>query len=203
MNIKFMMLFEVAVILASCNTKNEINEEYPTFNPTPAAYEYTKEELIKEGAYLVVVGACHDCHSPKIMTPDGPEPDPTRLLSGHPKDDKIPAVPTSKDWILFSQDLTAFVGPWGVSYSANLTPHATGTEGWTLEQFKTALRKGKYKGMEGSRNLLPPMPWQMYRNFDDHDMLAIFTYLQSLPPIDNLVPAPVQPDQLSQLTVKK
>ena len=196
------MLCGIIVALVSCNSHKQVKEEYPTFTPVQTAYEYSKEELIKEGGYLVTVGACHDCHSPKIFTANGPEPDPTRLMSGHPKSEKIPVVPNNQDWILFSQGFTAAAGPWGVSFSANLTPHATGTEGWTLEQFKTAIRKGKYKGLEGSRDLRPPMPWQMYRNFTDHDLLAIYTYLQSLPPIDNLVPHPLQPDQVAEYNAK-
>ncbi len=164
-----------------------------------AKVELSQEELIKRGQYLTTIGACHDCHSPKIMTPQGPEPDPSRLLSGHPQGTKIPTIKGNEDWILFSQDLTAFVGPWGVSYAANLTPDDTGTGNWTFEQFKTALRKGKYKGLENGRDLLPPMPWQMYRNFTDEDMLAIFTYLRSLPKVNNLVPYPVSPDKLDHL----
>ncbi len=163
----------------------------------------SQEELIKRGQYLTTIGACHDCHSPKIMTPAGPEPDPARLLSGHPKNDSIPTIRGNEDWILFSQDLTAFVGPWGVTYSANLTPDDTGIAAWNFEQFKRAIRKGKYKGLEGSRDLLPPMPWQMYRNFTDDDLLAVFTYLKSLPPIDNLVPAPVAPGDLQAFNASK
>jgi len=166
---------------------------------SPVKVELSQEALIKRGQYLTTIGACHDCHSPKIMTPQGPEPDPARLLSGHPQGDKIPPINGNLDWILFSPDLTAFVGPWGVSYSANLTPDDTGTGNWTFEQFKTALRKGKYKGLENGRDLLPPMPWQMYRNFTDDDMLAIFTYLRSLPKVNNLVPQPVAPDKLNTL----
>lgn len=159
----------------------------------------SQQELIKRGQYLTTIGACHDCHSPKVMTPNGPEPDPSRLLSGHPMNDPIPTIQGNEDWILFSQDLTSFVGPWGVSYSANLTPDDTGIGAWTFEQFKYAIRKGKYKGLEGSRDLLPPMPWQMYRNFTDDDLLAVFTYLKSLPPISNLVPAPVAPADLQAM----
>jgi len=188
----------LTVSLFACSPKSENKEEFPAFDQAPDKKALGKEELIKRGGYLVTIGACHDCHSPKIMTPEGPEPDPSRLLSGHPVESPVPAIPAkSQDWILFSQDLTAFVGPWGMSFSANLTPHETGTGNWSFEQFKTALRKGKYKGMEGSRSLLPPMPWQMYRNFTDDDLFAIFSYLKSLPPIDNLVPAPVSPDQLA------
>ena len=134
------------------------------------------EELVQKGKYLMVIGACHDCHSPKVMTHEGPMPDTTRLLSGHPKEEQNVAISAnSEEWILFNKNLTSFVGPWGVSFAANLTPHETGTKYWTLDQFKTALRKGKYKGLENGRDLLPPMPWQMYRNMTDEDMLAIYT----------------------------
>ncbi|MBL7852685.1 MAG: diheme cytochrome c-553 [Cyclobacteriaceae bacterium] len=172
--------------------------------PAPEeAAQLSKEELIKRGQYLTTIGACHDCHSPKIMTPQGPEPDPARLLSGHPKNDPVPVARGQEDWILFSQDLTAFVGPWGLSFSANLTPDDTGIGAWDFEQFKRAIRKGKYKGLEGSRDLLPPMPWQMYRNFTDDDLFAVFTYLKSLPPIDNLVPAPVAPADMQAMNRSK
>lgn len=167
-------------------------------NEPSAKVELSQEALIKRGQYLTTIGACHDCHSPKIMTPQGPEPDPLRLLSGHPQNEKIPTIKGNEDWILFSQGLTAFVGPWGVTYSANLTPDDTGTGNWTFEQFQTALRKGKYKGLENGRDLLPPMPWQMYRNFTDEDLMAIFTYLQSLPKVNNLVPYPIAPDKLNE-----
>jgi hypothetical protein len=192
------ILLVCMITLAACDLQKE-NEK------TEIAHQGTSnEELIKRGKYLVTIGACHDCHSPKVMTPAGPEPDTTRLLSGHPKDETIPPIPDNKDWIMFNGGLTSFVGPWGVSYSANLTPDNTGTGNWTFEQFKTALRKGKYKGLETARDLLPPMPWQMYRNFTDGDLEAIFAYLQSLPPIDNLVPAPIPPNKVQyQMTSNK
>ncbi|MBI6116423.1 diheme cytochrome c-553, partial [Salegentibacter sp. F63223] len=41
-----------------------------------------------------------------------------------------------------NQDLTAFVGSWGVSYAANLTPHDTGMGTWTFQQFKRAMVEG-------------------------------------------------------------
>ena len=49
-----------------------------------AQKEMSKDELIARGKYLVTFGGCNDCHSPKVMTPMGPMPDTTRLLSGHP-----------------------------------------------------------------------------------------------------------------------
>jgi hypothetical protein len=154
----------------------------------------TDQEIISRGQHLVTVGACHDCHSPKIMTALGPEVDPEKLLSGHPQDEPLPPIPAvTQDWILFNMGLTGFAGPWGVSYAANLTPDDTGTGAWSFEQFKTAIRKGKYKGLEGSRDLLPPMPWQMYQHFTDDELKAIFAYLRSIKPVRNLVPASIAP----------
>lgn len=155
-------------------------------------------ELIKRGAYLVNTSACHDCHSPKVMTPFGPEPDPDRLLSGYPADMPISEFETEtlKNWVLFNQELTSAVGPWGISFAANITSDETGIGNWTEEQFFRAIREGKYKGLEGSRSLLPPMPWQVYRNMTDDDIRSIFAYLKSTVPIANIVPQPISPDQI-------
>lgn len=158
-----------------------------------------KKELIKRGKYLVTIGACHDCHSPKILTPAGFDIDSARLLSGHPASDNVPEALITNDWVLFSNDLTAFVGPWGMSFSANLTPDDTGIGNWTLEQFKRAIRKGLSKGLEGSRPLRPPMPWQMYKTMNDDDLEAVFTYLKSIKPVQNNVPPPISPKDLNKL----
>lgn len=169
-------------------------EEKP--EPVP---ELSKEALIARGKYLTTLGGCNDCHSPKVMTPEGPMPDTTRLFSGHPQNESMNNVIKTRDWLVMNQGFTAFAGPWGISYAANLSPDDTGIKNWKLEQFITALRKGKYKGLESSRDLLPPMPWQMYRHMTDEDLKAVFTYLQSVPPQRNLVPAPVSPQQLEML----
>jgi hypothetical protein len=187
----------IVVGLTSCSRPAE-NQPQPK--------QWSNEELVLRGKYIVTVSACHDCHSPKIFSPErGMELDTTRLLSGHPKDEVLPPTPgngAQSGWTLFSSGLTASQGTWGLSYSANLTPHETGIGNWTFEQFETAIRKGKYKGLEASRPLLPPMPWQMYQNFSDADLRAVFAYLKSLKPIDNLVPQPVSPDKL-QSFIKK
>lgn len=156
--------------------------------PSPA-------QLVERGRYLVGIMGCNDCHSPKIMTPQGPVPDPDRLLSGHPANE--PGAPADgnagKDRIVFSMDLTSSTGPWGTSYSGNLTSDATGIGNWSEEQFKRAITKGLFKGLEGSRPLLPPMPWQNLTSLTDADIHAIFTYLRSTRPVENVVPAPLPP----------
>ena len=155
---------------------------------------------IKRGEYLVTVGGCNDCHSPKIMTPMGPAPDPKRLLSGHPAAEPLPAITDKKmvapgQWALFSPSLTAAVGPWGTSFAANLTPDDTGLGNWTEAQFFKAIREGKSKGLEGGRPMLPPMPWFNFAKMSDEDLKAVYAYLKSIPPVQNVVPNPIPPVQ--------
>lgn len=154
------------------------------------------ESLEQWGEHIVLVAGCHDCHSPKIMTPHGPELDSSRLLSGHPAGDPdidIDRKTMEEKKLGVTYDLTSWVGRWGVSYSANLTSDETGIGNWTEDQFIYALRNGKYKGLPSSRPLLPPMPWQMFRHFRDDELRAIFAYLKSTPPVNNVVPAPKPP----------
>lgn len=164
----------------------------------------TKDELLAKGAYIVRTGGCDDCHSPKIFTAMGPIPDSTRELSGHPAGSPLPPMDTKAlkpgYWVLLGPDFTSFVGPFGMSYSANLTPDsATGIGAWTVENFINTLRKGKHLGEDGGRPLAPPMPWQVIGQKTDEDLTAIFTYLQSLPAISNRVPPPMTPDQVAKM----
>lgn len=160
----------------------------------------SKEELIKKGEYLVSVMGCEDCHSPKVFGPNGPEPDMGKYLSGHPQDAKpeeIKPEMTTGPWVMLSMDGTTAVGPWGVSFSANITSDETGIGNWTEEQFERAFRQGWYKGIEGGRKLLPPMPWPVYSKMKDEDVKAIFYYLKSMKPVKNIVPAAIPPNQLT------
>jgi len=157
--------------------------------------------MVKRGEYLVTIAGCNDCHSPKIMTPMGPEPDPKRLLSGHPTEEQLPGISEKKmiapgQWALFSSGLTAAVGPWGISFASNLTPDDTGLGNWTEAQFFKAIREGKSKGLDGTRPLLPPMPWFNIAKMTDEDLKAVFAYLQSLPAVKNAVPNPIPPNQI-------
>jgi mono/diheme cytochrome c family protein len=155
------------------------------------------DKPIERGRYLVDVAGCNDCHTPKVMTPKGPVFHPTKILSGHQGEQKLPQIPSGLiapgQWgALTNTDLTAWVGPWGVSFSANLTPDpATGIGGWTEGMFIATLRKGKHLGT--GRDLLPPMPWQNFARMTDTDLKAVFAYLRSLPPVPNAVPQPLPP----------
>jgi hypothetical protein len=180
--------------LSSCSTQNK-PEEKPALS---------LKEMTERGKYLTTIGSCGDCHTPKIMTPEGPVFDTTRTLSGSPSDLKLPAIDeteiTPGKWYLGASDLTAWIGPWGISYSANLTPDsATGTGTWTEELFIKILRSGKFMGVDAGRPIMPPMPWQTIRMMTDEDLKCVFAYLQSLPPIKNSVHAYVPPNELKSI----
>ncbi len=152
---------------------------------------------MSRGEYLVTTSGCNDCHSPKVFTPKGPIPDAARLLSGHPADEKLPEIPAKlfgpdKWGGLTNNNLTAWAGPWGVSFAYNLTPDKeTGMGYWTADDFREVLRSGKHLG--GGRDILPPMPWFNLAAMSDEDLNAMFNYLMSLRPIRNEVPAPLPP----------
>ena len=174
-----------------------------TENPQPKASDdaqvLSNEEIITRGEYLVTTIGCNDCHSPKRMGERGPEIIPELMLSGYPGDRPVAKVNVEalqSGWGLVNDDLTSFVGPWGQSFAANLTPDPTGIGNWTEEQFKKALTQGKFKGVDGSRMLLPPMPWFNWTNMKDEDVKAIFMYLKSIPPVKNVVPAAIPPESL-------
>jgi len=157
----------------------------------------TGKSPIQRGEYLSIITGCNDCHSPKLMTPNGPATDPARILSGHPATERLPPVPPGVlgpgKWMAMTNDgLTAWVGPWGTSFAANLTPDAeTGMGRWTVQQFIQTLRTGKHLGV--GRPVLPPMPAAELAAMTDADLKALFSYLKSLRPVKNLVPAPIPP----------
>lgn len=150
-------------------------------------------DLVARGKYLVQLGGCADCHSRKEMTEKGPVDDPKMMLAGHPEGLVLP--PPSHDagpWFAATAGMTAWTGPWGISYASNLTPDPeTGLGDWTEAEFIAALRTGKHRG--AGRPILPPMPWQPLGEATDTDLRAIFAYLRSLPPVKNRVPEPQPP----------
>ena len=168
--------------------------------------QMTQEEMVARGKYLVTTGGCDDCHSPKIYTENGPIPDTTRRLSGSPKDLILPALDqkyvTPGNWVTTESNFSAWVGPWGISYAANLTPDkATGIGTLTEEMFIKSLREGKWMGV--GRPLLPPMPWPGIGQMTDQDLKAIYAYLMTLKPIHNEVPQPIPPDKIKEMLASK
>ncbi|HEU5122879.1 MAG TPA: c-type cytochrome [Verrucomicrobiae bacterium] len=155
--------------------------------------EKADAERIERGRYLVTYGGCSDCHTPLKMTEAGPVPDLSRFLSGHPHETKLPPPDLKPGpWFAATAGMTAWAGPWGISYAPNLTPDTkTGLGIWTEEMFLKAMRTGKHMGV--GRDILPPMPWRSVGSLNDEDLKAIFAYLKTVPPINNAVPHPVPP----------
>lgn len=182
-------------VLASCQSSG--TQEAIQNNATTSSSGV--EDEIARGRYLVEIMGCNDCHSPKSMGPRGPEVIEELRLSGYPANRPVVNFdsPMIKEgFAMFYPDLTAAAGPWGITFAGNLTPDVTGIGNWTEEQFKKALTQGKFKGMDDTRMLLPPMPWVNYAEMKDEDIHSIFTYLKSIDPVENIVPAPVSPDQM-------
>ena len=163
----------------------------------PAAAAAADPSRVERGKYLVSAMGCHDCHTPWKVGPQGPEPDMARALTGHPADLVMPPPPALPEgpWVaVIGATNTAWAGPWGVSFTANLTPDKeTGLGNWNAEMFLSAMRTGRQQGK--GRPILPPMPWPMIRNLTDDDLRSIFAYLQSLEPVRNRVPQPVDPPE--------
>jgi mono/diheme cytochrome c family protein len=157
------------------------------------------EDSVERGKYLVTLGGCNDCHTPKLPGPGGaPEPDAKRLLSGHqenapppvwkPEDAKRNVLATTNDMG------TAWAGPWGVSFASNLTPDKeTGIGDWSEAAFIQMVRTGKHQGQPNGRDILPPMPWFNMKDLTETDLKAIWAYLRSIPSVKNQVPLPSLP----------
>ena len=178
----------VCIAMYACNTKAGNKEE-------TGKTDFTNKELIERGGYLVTIAGCDDCHTPKKMGPMGPELDMERRLSGYNQQIPFPKVDTNlikQGWSLVNPDLTGWAGMWGASFTANITSDETGIGNWTFDQFKKAFQQGKWKGMDNSRPLMPPMPWQNYSQMKEDDVKAVFAFLKSTKPIKNVEP-PIKP----------
>jgi hypothetical protein len=81
--------------------------------------------------------------------------------------------------------------------SQNITPHATGIQGWTAAQVVKAIKDGIEKD---GLPICPPMPsgpTKAFSGITDSDALDIANYILRLPPIDNTV-APICHDVINR-----
>lgn len=207
LNGNIILYLTICLFIAGCPAKQDNVEELQgelsageaeikedTFEETYHAYQ------VELGKGLVELGGCHECHSPKIRTPEGLTPDPDRLLSGYPGYRAIPDLPyrdmATSNWenVFYTTDATVWVGKWGVSFAANITPDKeTGIGNWTQEQFVNMFRNERHIG-EGKGGIAPPMPIKAYAKLSSFDLRAIFVYLMSIAPVENKVPERIPPD---------
>jgi len=154
------------------------------------------ESQVAWGKHIVTIAGCNDCHTPKKMGAAGPEDNMDLELSGSPS--QMQAINVNRKEIeskgLFMTNFAEFVGPWGISYAANITSDSTtGIGNWTEDQFILCIRKGKYGGVAAGRNLLPPMPWPGFAQMTNDELKAVYAYLKSTKPIHNIVLQPQPP----------
>ncbi len=188
------LIFAAAVILtavlATATLRAAGGGEQLVPPPTPAGL--TAQQA--RGKYLVDIMGCHDCHTPMKMGPNGPQWDMDRALSGHPESMPMPPAPALQmPWAAaMGATMTAFSGAWGTSFTKNLTPDKeTGIGDWTVEEFIATMKTGKERGK--GRPVLPPMPVQNLAQLTDDDIRSLFAYLQTLKPIKNRNPQPIDP----------
>lgn len=127
----------------------------PITEPVP---EPDMADPVKRGAYLVQIGNCAECHTPR-----------------NEKDQPIAGLEFGGGSIL--------EGPWGRVASANLTSDPTGISYYDEAQFIKTIRTGQV----GARKLKPIMPWGYLRNMNDEDLKAVFAYLRTLKPVKHTV----------------
>ena len=189
----------IALVAASILAVGSVAWSVNSTRSAPAAGQAdakqpSNAERVARGKYLVSTSGCHDCHTPWKMGASGPEPDMSRALSGHPESFELPPAPAaSGPWIVaIAATNTAYAGPWGTSFTANLTPdRETGLGAWTEENFVRTIRSGRHLG--NGRQILPPMPYPVYSQMTDEDLKSVYWYLQSIPALKNRVPQPRPP----------
>jgi hypothetical protein len=175
------MVVTAGLTLALAATAGCDRSEASTIKPDRTA------ERVARGKYIVNSSGCNDCHTPWKMGKQGPEPDMTRFLSGHPEKLRMPKVELPAGHWMGAPYMTEFQGPWGKTYAMNLTPDVnTGIGIWTEDMFIRAIREGKHMGQ--SRPIMPPMPWTVYRNLNDEDLKSVYAFLRTIPAIHNRVP---------------
>jgi len=124
-------------------------------------------DTLAYGKYLSHIAGCLECHTPK--------------------DEKHNNI-AGKEYS-GGQEMK---GPWGRNITANLTPHPDAYLGRaTQEEFIGRFRAfasidpATVPAAPKGRNTV--MPWFAYAHMSDQDLSAIYTYLKSLPPIENKV----------------
>lgn len=136
--------------------------------PAPAAPEPRPDpaDTVAYGRYLANIASCAVCH--------------TRAEHGKPT-----GAPYAGG---FEFDL----GNGHVVRSANLTPHATGLKGMTKDEFLARFHRYRDPAQLPAVDMAQGefqtvMPWSMYAGMTDADLGAIYDYLRTVPPIENVV----------------
>jgi hypothetical protein len=120
----------------------------------------------ESGKYLVTVAGCFDCH--------------TQMVRG----DRVMEKAFAGGF--------EFQFPGGTVRSANITPDpVTGIGSWTKDQFIERFKSmdpEKFPAADVSKNdFNTAMPWTMYAGMTREDLGAVYEYLKTLKPVNNMV----------------
>lgn len=167
----------VAYIRTLKPIKNDVPESSSDFpvnfiiNTMPQEANFTtipsQQELIPYGKYMFTAVGCNECHTPM----DKGKRDESKFLAGG----------------------FEFPLPDGtVVRSSNITPDKkTGIGNWTEQQFLARFNMyadSTYVPHDvGAGDFKTVMPWLFYAGMKEHDLKAIFAYIQSAPAIENQV----------------
>ena len=169
--------------------------------PVPLNMQGKNPRLVGLGSYIVNAQAdCNGCHSRGPQTEYVPTGNP--YLQEPPYSGKTKV--NSATYLGGGRDFGPIAGLTHL-YSRNLTPDKTGMAagGHTYQEFLTILRTGTdydqvHPNCTGAPdgtcivapfngNLLQVMPWPVHQNMTDHDILAIYEYLSSIPCINTQI----------------
>src|SRR3989442_1586422 len=137
----------VLVLTAGCVNNAPPSAETKTSAADKAAAQ-PAQSPVERGKYLVTVGGCNDCHTPKKLGPNGPEPNMDLELSGNPSTEKLAPVPVGliapdKYLTVVNNHLGAGGGPWGVRFAMELQrDKSTGLGSCAEKMFMTTSRPG-------------------------------------------------------------
>jgi len=146
-----------------------------------AQYERDRTEAAANpgarGRYLVATLGCAHCHSP--VDADG------REMPG----------------LTFAGGQKFRLAVWGDVVAANLTSdNETGIGRLSDDDLKRAFTRGIKR--DETRMLPFPMGWPAFASLSDPDQNAIVAYLRTIPPVTNVIPAPVRLNIAAYLSAK-
>jgi mono/diheme cytochrome c family protein len=117
------------------------------------------------GKYLAAIMDCGGCHTPGALLG---KPDMARVLAG--------------------SEVGFFIPELGYFYPPNLTSdEETGLGKWSEADIIKAVTKGE---RPDGRVLVPIMPYHSYSALTEADAKDLASFIKSLPPVKNKVPAP-------------
>ena len=121
---------------------------------------------VKRGSYLVTIGHCMECHSPR-----------ERGVSDYSRNG------LGKGGRRFSSaDVKGFPADWPGATAPNITSHPEkGLGRWSDAEIKRGITQGVSRD---GRKLLPPMDFKSYSGMTDADLNAIVAYLRTVPPLE-------------------